>query len=694
MNTFKELKRSELRHQPVLNKERSNLLKQGALIILIVFLFFLNLAGAGNSIKEVKISAPQSRGEITLSPDDHTTLVDFQFEGWFSSPKLTSSNIFQLLSIKTELNLNRLKTLGSKKHLSEAELMEWIDIESDLKNKPIEEFFSFKELGIFITSEYIEVKVPPPGATASKSLEHCYTREDFEEFKKYIIRQYSLINKLAQSHECLKLQEAKQKTEKKLDRLKENHLEMNQIRLRIQQLIKKGGGGYDLEMLKKQLTKAETKIKIIKKEKNEAQMKLNNIEKLLKSCIGQMVRKISSSAPSFIPSDQFKQKLPSGKTLTATVHKKKKPEGKESTVKDQLPDCPECSPLAETSLKAIREYVHLTKDFGVKELKESIKKLEAILVGVAMENLAVARLELAKERARNISNMISVLQKTIDKINKAKKEMDEAIARLNDCIRKCKEKKKVHDMGLDGCWLDPENGHLIFIKQQGNEIIARHTYYKKDFRGILNTDSLSLTLRYNFKNADDLSTVVWQEGTTPPKKVLEQVPLSVRHIDFSLKLVSQDKLEGTFQGLWLDWNKTNDKLNFAKFYSKAVKWERKNASLNSLTVTDNTFKKKLAQIKIGERFWIKARASSGCPQVADQVVVNIYVEGKEPEAVKIRLIETGANTLEFHSLNSVVVSGKNGYYSIRASPGDKLIVRSGLRGATITVKKPSSSNQN
>ncbi len=104
------------------------------------------------------------------------------------------------------------------------------------------------------------------------------------------------------------------------------------------------------------------------------------------------------------------------------------------------------------------------------------------------------------------------------------------------------------------------------------------------------------------------------------------------------------------------------------------------ATLSSVIITDQDFRKPLSSVAEEGHFWIKAKGQSRCPSLKAIAKVAVYPKGaNEADKVQVTLVETGPDSSEFHSLKGISVA------ELSASPGQTIIVRSGLRGASVKV---------
>ena len=71
--------------------------------------------------------------------------------------------------------------------------------------------------------------------------------------------------------------------------------------------------------------------------------------------------------------------------------------------------------------------------------------------------------------------------------------------------------------------------------------------------------------------------------------------------------------------------------------------------LNSITITDSTFMNELESVTTGDCIWVKAKASSGCPDIRDHFEVTLSPEDDPTITTRVMLSETGPDTLEFRS---------------------------------------------
>ena len=103
----------------------------------------------------------------------------------------------------------------------------------------------------------------------------------------------------------------------------------------------------------------------------------------------------------------------------------------------------------------------------------------------------------------------------------------------------------------------------------------------------------------------------------------------MRYLGFDFKIVSKGKLAGNFRTLYVSYDRGSEEFDYAETQSDPLEWKRQEAKLKSIFVTDKTFQHPLTEVKSGDRFWIKAKASSGCEGVIDRAVVTIYPEGED-----------------------------------------------------------------
>jgi len=104
------------------------------------------------------------------------------------------------------------------------------------------------------------------------------------------------------------------------------------------------------------------------------------------------------------------------------------------------------------------------------------------------------------------------------------------------------------------------------------------------------------------------------------------------------------------------------------------------AKLSSIRITDQSFQSALSSVAPDGYFWITAKGKSRCAVLKDVGKVVAYTQGTDASrGMQVTLTETGADTAIFHS-------GRVSVVKIGAGPGRKIIVRSGLRGASVMVK--------
>ncbi len=85
-------------------------------------------------------------------------------------------------------------------------------------------------------------------------------------------------------------------------------------------------------------------------------------------------------------------------------------------------------------------------------------------------------------------------------------------------------------------------------------------------------------------------------------------------------------------------------------FSRPLALRRERFKLSSITITDETFRNELQKVMPGGRFWISAKGSGGNSDIVERVRVSVYSEeAGESEWIEVELVETGPDTLEFHS---------------------------------------------
>jgi len=102
--------------------------------------------------------------------------------------------------------------------------------------------------------------------------------------------------------------------------------------------------------------------------------------------------------------------------------------------------------------------------------------------------------------------------------------------------------------------------------------------------------------------------------------------------------------------------------------------------LSSVRTMDAGFGGIIRKIAVTGRFAIEAKGKGECLSLKDMALVNVYREGKRADSsVTAKLVETGSDSGIFHSVNSMSVK------SVGAEPGEKIVIRSGIRGASLLV---------
>ncbi len=273
-------------------------------------------------------------------------------------------------------------------------------------------------------------------------------------------------------------------------------------------------------------------------------------------------------------------------------------------------------------------------------------------------------------------------------LEQAMKALDENLFRTHISIKisgECEEDIIVgggETKNISGCWTD-HKGRQIAIWQDGNRVAVDHPFYGRMFTGSLNGSNL--VLRYLFRNTRDIAAV-WKRttGDAPPLKALNQVPTQSRYLGFDFEVTEEGKLRGVFRTLYVSYDRETGKLDYAETQSDPMEWLYRKVRLQSIRVTDRGFGRSLNQVRPGSIFQIAAKSTSGCATTRDRAIVTLYPEGKESEKIDVKLLETGPDTSEFHSVKAVSVA------SLKVKPGQKIIIRSGLRGTSVKVARTAS----
>ncbi|MDX8405743.1 MAG: hypothetical protein R8K50_06270 [Mariprofundus sp.] len=104
------------------------------------------------------------------------------------------------------------------------------------------------------------------------------------------------------------------------------------------------------------------------------------------------------------------------------------------------------------------------------------------------------------------------------------------------------------------------------------------------------------------------------------------------------------------------------------------------AKLSSVHAMDAGFGGIIKKIVVTGQFAVSAKGKGECQSLKDVALVNIYREGKkEDSAIVDRLVETGPDSGVFHSDKPLTVK------SIGAEAGEKIVIRSGIRGVSLLV---------
>ncbi|MFQ5850565.1 MAG: carboxypeptidase-like regulatory domain-containing protein [Candidatus Binatia bacterium] len=105
------------------------------------------------------------------------------------------------------------------------------------------------------------------------------------------------------------------------------------------------------------------------------------------------------------------------------------------------------------------------------------------------------------------------------------------------------------------------------------------------------------------------------------------------------------------------------------------------AEVSSLRVMDSGFTQGIKEVSLGGNFSIEAKGKGRCGNLRDVALAEVFPKSKgEDSAIRVKLIETGPDTSVFRSRSSIGVAG----FGVKA--GDKIVVRAGVRGASVLVK--------
>jgi len=108
--------------------------------------------------------------------------------------------------------------------------------------------------------------------------------------------------------------------------------------------------------------------------------------------------------------------------------------------------------------------------------------------------------------------------------------------------------------------------------------------------------------------------------------------------------------------------------------------DKRFTKLSSVRAMDAGFGGIIKKIVATGQFAIAAKGKGECKTLKDIAIANVYRKGKRDDSsVTARLVETGADSGVFHSDNATSVK------SVGAEPGEKIVIRSGIRGTSLLV---------
>ena len=227
---------------------------------------------------------------------------------------------------------------------------------------------------------------------------------------------------------------------------------------------------------------------------------------------------------------------------------------------------------------------------------------------------------------------------------------------------------------ISGCWF---RGHErdTFITQTGRNVVATLIYedgqdnkIKVVYTGTFNPPYLDLVLQTKIPAA-------WRE-------IVETRIHMTGHAVYNYDGMNRGKkfLQGVyFEGIWQSLIDTASGGEVRMAQERAL-----GMYVVSIDVTDSSFTKSytktLEDVRVGERFWIKAKIAenAGCPEMREKFEVTVKAEEYlnfrnhlNPQdylndRILVMLTETGPDTGEFHSPPEGL--------KVKAKPGDKLII--------------------
>lgn len=244
------------------------------------------------------------------------------------------------------------------------------------------------------------------------------------------------------------------------------------------------------------------------------------------------------------------------------------------------------------------------------------------------------------------------------------------------------------NINLSGCWRESSTNDVISISQSGTQLRAVRPLQDASgnkqnlvFLGDFNAGTLTLRhnwtldkfLDYDYDANDNVALrPLIRQALQPVSRELEssyrfrifkrpkdeiagvKETIAMRGIFLLANYwVHKDSTWDASGGLlpkgWTpDWKieKVPDHVGTTTYWYRQTGSELK---VTEVTITDQQYTQALSTIQPGQRFWIRARTAGGCAKIRDIIEVIVYPEGQQSKGIKVSLLETGEETLLFHS---------------------------------------------
>ena len=244
---------------------------------------------------------------------------------------------------------------------------------------------------------------------------------------------------------------------------------------------------------------------------------------------------------------------------------------------------------------------------------------------------------------------------------------------------------------LSGCW-----DEYTKVKRGGGETHSEVTIEQREgaiqikakdkvYRGRIN--GASVHVQYRPEKISDIMRNWWDDNgnpmPAPSREVLSQAVKMLGHMPvytYDLTIVDRDHMSGTFTALHVDWEGENKKKVTAARQSQwPDRMVRRKGRIQSLRFTGPSWKAINSVLPSG-RVRIEAMVEPVCKVGLQSMTVQVYKKSAgENTARRVLLLESTPGSGVLRSTADVSVA------SMEARPGDAIIVRAGLRGASLPV---------